>query len=92
MPPKTTEADSTSSFMFERDRIIRKNEANYVTRQKIMEMSVKVPLKPPQDPSKKLKERLATYHNVQKMRTDYKNYVRKYGKPSFSVPLEILST
>lgn len=50
-----------------------------------MERSVLVKVKPPQDPLEKLKRRIATYHNVRKMRTDYKNYTRKYGP----VPSEI---
>lgn len=67
-------------------------EDNYVTRQKIMESAKHIPIRrPPQDPTKKLKERLETYCNVRKMRTDYKNYVRKYGQPPFEVPSTISS-
>ena len=75
MPPKV-EASSTPEFVFEKDRMIKKfNEDNYVTRQKIMETSKHVTVKKPKDPTEKLK-----------MRTDYKNYVKRYGTPSFYVP------
>lgn len=43
----------------------------------------------PKDPTEKLKERLNTYKNVRKMKTEYKNYVKKYGPPSFYVPEEL---
>lgn len=43
----------------------------------------------PKDPTEKLKERLNTYKNVRKMKTEYKNYVKKYGTPSFYVPEEL---
>lgn len=78
-------------FVFEKDRMFKKfNETNYALRQKLMEEGSKhVPVRHPKDPAEKLKERLDTYHNVRKMRTDYKNYVRWYGKPSFDVPNEI---
>ena len=86
MPPKV-EASSTPEFVFEKDRMIKKfNEDNYVTRQKIMETSKHMTVKKPKDPTEKLKERIATYHNLRKMRTDYKNYVKRYGTPSFYVP------
>lgn len=93
MPPKEEAKKTTTEapvFLFERDRMIKKfNVDNFVARSKIIENAVKVPVKPPRDPAEKLKERLATYHNIKKMRTDYKNYVRHYGEPSFSVPEEI---
>lgn len=89
MPPKVDEP--TTVFVFERDRALKKfNEDNYVIRSKIQ--PIDVPSRKPKDPSEKLKERLNTYHNVRKMRTDYKNYVRWYGVPSFDVPNEITST
>jgi hypothetical protein len=68
-------------FVFEKDRMIKKfNVDNYVTRAKIP--PIDVPKRPPKkSPEEKLRERLATYHNVRKMRTDYKNYVRWYGEP-----------
>ncbi len=94
MPPPKVEAAAAEVtepvFVFERDKAIKKfNEENYVTRQKIMENSIKIPVRLAKDPAEKLKERLNTYHNVRKMRTDYKNYVRWYGIPSFDVPKEI---
>lgn len=89
MPPKV-QVEEPVLFVFERDRMLKKFfYDNYTTRQKIMEKSVKVPVKSPQDPTKKLKERLETYCNVRKMRTDYKNYVRWYGQPPFDVPTEL---
>jgi hypothetical protein len=48
-----------------------------------------VPMRTSQDPHVKLLERVSTYKNVRKMRTDYKNYIRKYGQPEFGVPSEI---
>jgi hypothetical protein len=90
MPPKAEE--SAPVFVFERDRALKKfNEEYYTTRQKIMESCVKIPVRPSKDPAEKLKERLNTYKNVRKMRTDYKNYVRWYGVPpsSISVPVEV---
>ena len=92
MPPKAEETVSEPIFIFEKDRMLKKfNEDNYVLRQKIMEEDSKhVPVKPSKNPEEKLKERLNTYHNVRKMRTDYKNYVRWHGTPSFDIPVEIL--
>ena len=96
MPPKVeknSEDGVTQVFVFEKDRMLKKfNVDNFVLRQKIMEDSSKhvVPIKPAKNPSEKLQERLNTYRNVRKMRTDYKNYVRWYGKPSFNVPDEIV--
>lgn len=93
MPPKVDEpvSEPTTVFVFEKDRMFKKfNEENYVTRAKIQPIDVLH--RKPKDPSEKLKERLNTYHNVHKMKTDYKNYVRWYGVPSFDVPNEITST
>lgn len=88
MPPKV-EADPVVEFVFEKDRMIKKfNVDNYVARSRVEALDV--PRIPVKDPAEKLKERLATYHNVRKMRTDYKNYVRWYGTPSsLTVPEEI---
>lgn len=86
MPPKVEEP--VVEFVFERDRLIKKiNEDNYVTRSNVKPINVTHRSK--KDPSEKLKERLSTYHNVRKMKTDYKNYVHKYGTPSFHVPEEL---
>lgn len=57
--------------------------------QEVLKTCKVVPVRPAQDPSRKLADRIATYHNLRKMRTDYKNYVKKYGQPEFSVPSEI---
>ena len=85
MPPKVQE-EVEPKFIFERDRMIRKfNVDNFVLRQKIQ--PIEVPRQAPKDPAKKLKDRLDTYHNLRKMKTDYKNYIRKYGEPPFSVNL-----
>lgn len=91
MPPKPEETSAKAEFVFEKDRMIKKfNEDNYVMRQKILdEKSFFVTSKPQKDPAEKLKERLATYKNVRKMRTDYMNYVKIYGPPSFYVPEEL---
>ena len=89
MPPKEVRAEADAPvFVFERDRMIQKfHDDNYVTRANIQPIDVlKRPKKNPED---KLNERLSTYHNVRKMRTDYKNYIRTHGEPSFSVPNEI---
>jgi ubiquitin len=85
---ETTEAPEPI-FAFEKDRAIKQFDVdNYIMRSKIQ--PIDVPRRVPQkNPDEKLKERLATYHNVRKMRTDYKNYVRWYGVPSFDVPDEI---
>jgi hypothetical protein len=87
MPTPKVQVESgadTIGFVFEKDRMIKKfNVDNYVMRSKIQ--PIDVPKRPPKkNPVEKLKERLATYHNLHKMRTDYKNYVRWYGEPSFS--------
>ena len=88
MPPKKEEEEAPAAFVFERDRSLNKfNEECYTTRSKIQ--PVDVPREKPKDPAKKLKDRLETYHNIYKMRTDYKNYVRRYGEPLFTVPDEI---
>lgn len=89
MPPKV-ETQPAVEFVFEKDRMIKKfNEDNYIVRQKIMETSKYVTVKKPKDPTEKLKERMNTYHNLRKMQTDYKNYVKRHGNPSFYVPEEI---
>lgn len=83
MPPKVQAESDAPVFVFERDRMIQKfHFDNYVTRSKIQHIDV--PRRPKKNPEEKLKERLSTYHNVRKMRTDYKNYIRTYGEPSFS--------
>lgn len=90
MPPKVQAESVTESpvFVFECDRMIQKFHVdNYVMRSKIQ--PIEVAKRSTKDPADKLKERLATYHNTKKMRTDYKNYIRWYGEPSFSVPDEI---
>jgi hypothetical protein len=89
MPPKVVVEETPAVvFVFEKDRMIKKfNEDNFVLRSKVQ--PIDVPVRPTKNPEEKLKERLASYHNVRKMRTDYKNYVRWYGKPSFDVPVEI---
>lgn len=87
MPPKV-EAEPVVEFVFEKDRMIRKfNVDNYVARSKVQALDV--PRRPIKDPVEKLKERLNTYRNLRKMRTDYKNYVHKYGTPNFYVPDEL---
>jgi len=93
MTPKKQEEEEEAPvvFVFEKDRMIKKfNVDNYVTRAKIQPIDVPRRLSQ-KSPEEKLKERLATYHNVRKMRTDYKNYVRWYGEPSssVSVPAEV---
>ena len=91
MPPKVSEEKSPDQpvFVFERDRMIQKFHVdNYIMRSKIQPIDVN--MRPKQNPVEKLHERLNTYHNVRKMRTDYKNYVRWYGEPSsFDIPTEI---
>ena len=57
--------------------------------QAALEKCTVVPMRPPQNPLSKLQDRLNTYHNIRHMRTDYKNYVRKYGTPQIEVPSEI---
>lgn len=95
MPPKVEASSSAKAesveFVFEKDRMIKKfNEDIYIVRQKIMETCSKhVLVKTPKDPTEKLKERINTYHNLRKMKTDYKNYVKRYGNPSFYVPEEL---
>ena len=80
-PPKVVATESDAPvFVFEKDRMIKKfNVDNYVARAKIQ--PIDVPRRSQKNPEEKLKERLATYHNVRKMRTDYKNYLRWYGEP-----------
>lgn len=96
MPPKPeetsakAESSAKAEFVFEKDRMIKKfNEDNYIMRQKIIETSKHVPVKLPKDPTEKLKERISTYKNLRKMQTEYKNYVKRHGNPSFYVPEEI---
>ena len=86
MPPKVETV--TETFVFEKDRMIKKfQEDNYNMRQKVQ--AIHVPQRPNKDPAEKLKERINTYKNVRKMKTDYKNYVTRYGTPSFYVPEEL---
>jgi hypothetical protein len=89
MPPKAAAAE-TETIIFDKAQAIKKMfEENAIRRNKAMETSKTVIVPKPKDPTEKLKERLATYRNVRKMRTDYKNYVKKYGTPSFYVPEEL---
>lgn len=89
MPPKVEAAtEPVVEFVFEKDRLIKKfNVDNYAVRSNVK--PIEVQRRPKKDPSEKLKERLSTYHNVRKMKTEYKNYVHKYGQPSFYVPEEL---
>lgn len=95
MPPKveassSAKAESVEFVVLDKDRMIKKfNQDNYIARQKIMETSKHVPVRTQKDPTEKLKERMNTYKNLRKMQTDYKNYVKRYGNPSFYVPEEI---
>ncbi len=88
MPPKA--AAETETIIFDKTQAIKKMfEENAIRRNKAMESSKMVVVPSPKDQTEKLKERLGTYRNVRKMRTDYKNYVKKYGTPSFYVPEEL---
>lgn len=73
------------------DRFKKLQARMEAARQAAMEKSVHVPPRKPRDPLKKLKRRIATYHNLRHMRTDYKNYVRLHGEPPFPVPSKISS-
>ena len=92
MPPKVEAVAEV--FVFEKDRMMNKfNVENYTTRQRLMEeKSFYVPPRPIKNPADKLKERLHTYKNIRKMKTDYKNYVKKFGPPQFYVPEELWRT
>lgn len=88
MPPKeeapkktddTPSWDKNSTF----NRITSENEKR---RQNAMETSRHVAVRYVQDPHRKLRERLNTYHNIRRMKTEYKNYVKKFGTPAFEVP------
>ena len=68
------------------EKLERENEKR---RNSAMENSKRVNVPDPKDPSFKLKERLETYKNIHKMKTEYKNYVKKFGEPSFYVPEEL---
>jgi hypothetical protein len=84
--PKKKKEEPEEVFVFEKDRMVKEN---YTTRQQNMEKSLHVVVRPSKCPHEKLKERLNTYKNVRKMKTDYKNYVKRYGTPSFYVPEEL---
>ena len=93
MPPKVEATAETETIIFDKAQAIKKMfEENAIRRNKAMETSKTVVVRSAKDPTEKLKERLATYCNVRKMRTDYKNYVKKYGTPSFYVPEELWRT
>ncbi len=90
MPPKIEATAETETIIFDKAQAIKKMfEENAIRRNKAMETSKTVVVPKPKDPTEKLKERLGTYRNVRKMRTDYRNYVKKYGTPSFYVPEEL---
>ena len=91
MPPKASNtAVETDVIIFDKAQAIKKMfEENAIRRNKAMETSKLVVVRTPKDPTEKLKERLATYKNLRKMKTDYKNYVKRYGQPSFYVPEEL---
>lgn len=91
MPPPKPIEPVVEEFVFEKDRMIKKfNHDNYIERHKIMEnKSVHIPMRPQKDSTEKLKERINTYKNIRKMQTDYKNYVKRHGTPSFYVPEEL---
>lgn len=59
------------------------------TRRIAMENSKHVKVPEPKDPLEKLKRRLETYHNIRKMKTDCKNYIRKYGEPPSEISRKI---
>lgn len=70
-------------------RMEKRDRENEQRRNAVMETSKLVKVPDPKDPSFKLKSRLGTYKNVRKMKTEYKNYVKKFGEPSFYVPEEL---
>lgn len=90
MPPNVIEEETTpTEIFFDRAKAIKKMfEENEIMRNKAMASSKHIFLKT-KDPVDKIKERLATYKNIKKMRTDYKNYVKQHGTPSFYVPEEL---
>lgn len=88
MPPKEKIVEEIVTW----DRgatIDRINRANEERRRVAMESSRHVEVRGVQDPHRKLRERISTYQNLRRMRTDYKNYVKRFGTPDFEVPSKI---
>ncbi len=84
--PKKVEEVNTWDRLSVYNRINKDNESR---RNRAMESSRHVVIQNTFDPHRKLRERLDTYNNLRRMRTDYKNYVKKFGKPDFEVPSKI---
>lgn len=85
-PKKVVEEVNTWDRGATYTRITKDNESRRLT---AMESSRHVVIRNTTDPHRKLRERISTYHNIRRMRTDYKNYVKMYGEPSFDVPSKI---
>lgn len=81
--PKKVEEVNTWDRNGVYNRINRENETR---RNRAMESSRHVVIQNTRDPHRKLRERVNTYRNLRHMRTDYKNYVKEFGKPAFDVP------
>ena len=86
MPPKEETPKIVENTWDRKGVYNRINAQNELKRKIAMESSRHVVVRGTQDPHRKLRERLSTYHNVRHMKTDYKNYVKTFGKPAFEVP------
>ncbi len=91
MPPKeevTKKIEENNTW--DRNSVYNRiNKDNEYRRNRAMESSRHVVIQNTLDPHRKLRERLNTYSNIRHMRTDYKNYVKRFGKPDFEVSSKI---
>ncbi len=93
MPPKVEEAPK--KVVIEYDGFDGRKKFEQVERQRdlykqsVLDKCQVVAVRPGPSPVDILRRRMATYKNVRRARTDYKNYVRHHGTPPFKVPSEI---
>lgn len=90
MPPKEEAPKKVEEVFWDHRGVYNRiNKENENRRQVAMESSRHVVVRNTCDPHRKLRERMSTYHNLRRMRTDYKNYVKRFGTPDFEVPSKI---
>ena len=94
MPPKVAE-DEPKKFVVEYDGFDGNKKFDQVDRQRdlykqsVLAKCQVVPMRTVRSPVDVMRRRMATYKNVRKARTDYKNYIKRHGEPPFEVPCEI---
>jgi hypothetical protein len=93
MPPKVEEESKKVVVQYDgfdgRKKFEQVDKQRDMHKQSVLAKCQVVAVRPGPSPVDVLFRKMNTYKNLRKARTDYKNYMRRYGKPSFEVPSEI---